>query len=102
MASLGQNTGPYELDAVKVVHRNAIVTTVVGSPIFDKLIENLDISYKYEVGYVPAGYEHRPDLISNVFYGSPKNWWLLMLVNSIIDPNEGFKLNERIVIPRLK
>ena len=102
MASLGKNTGPYELDAVKVTHKNAIITTIVGSPVYDDLIENLDTVYNYEVGYVPNGYEHRPDLISNVFYGTPKNWWLLMLVNNITDPFEGFKVNERILIPKIQ
>jgi hypothetical protein len=102
MASLGKNRGPYEIDAVEVSHRNTSITTIVGSPTFDKLLEKLETAYEYEVGYVPAGYEHRPDLISNVFYGTPKNWWLLMLVNNISDPFEGFHTNERILIPILK
>ena len=102
MASLGKNTGPYELDAVKVLHKNAIVTTIVGSPLYDNMIANLETSYDYEIGYVPAGFQHRPDLISNIFYGSPKNWWLLMLVNSITDTFEGFKVNEIILIHRIR
>ena len=40
-------------------------------------------------------------LISNLFYGSPKYWWLLMLVNNITDPSEGFVLNEKILIPKM-
>jgi len=102
MPQLNKNSGPYSLDVKSVEHRGVTTTTIVNSPIFDNILENMESAYEFEVGYVPAGYEHRPDLIANVFYGSPKNWWLLMLVNSIIDPNEGFKLNERIVIPRLK
>jgi hypothetical protein len=98
---LGNRRGPYSLDAIFVRHRNAKVTTIVNSPVFDDLLLNLKDSYEYEVGYVPVGYEHRPDLISNVYYGSPNNWWLLMLVNSITDPFEGFKVNERILIPKL-
>jgi hypothetical protein len=54
------------------------------------------------VGYIPAGYEHRPDLISNLFYGSPKNWWLLMLVNSVEDPFEGFNVGDSILIPKIQ
>ena len=102
MPQLNKNSGPYSLDVRSVTHRGVITTTILNSPIFDNIIENMESAYEFEVGYVPAGYEHRPDLIANIFYGSPKNWWLLMLVNSITDPNEGFKLNERIVIPRLK
>ena len=101
MASLGKNRGPYSLDVNKVRHRNVLTTTIVNTPKFDSILSDLDSAYKYEVGYVPNGYEHRPDLISNVFYGTPKNWWLLMLVNSISDPNEGFKINDKILIPKM-
>ena len=101
MASLGKNSGPYSLDVNKVRHRNVLTTTIVNTPKFDSILSDLDSAYEYEVGYVPNGYEHRPDLISNVFYGTPKNWWLLMLVNSISDPNEGFKINDKILIPKM-
>jgi hypothetical protein len=101
MAALGKNNGPYSFDVRRSKHRNATVTSILNSPIFDKLIRDIDKTYEYEIGYVPAGYEHRPDLIANVYYGSPNNWWLLMLVNNITDPFEGFKVNERILIPKL-
>ncbi len=101
MASLGKNRGPYSLDVNQVIHRNVTTTTILNTPKFDSILSNLDSAYEYEVGYVPVGYEHRPDLISNVFYGSPQNWWLLMLVNGIFDPNEGFKTNEKILIPKV-
>jgi len=101
MASLGKDTGPYSVDASIVRHRDAKITTILNSPKFDQLLANIENAYDYEIGYVPAGYEHRPDLISNVFYGSPKNWWLLMLVNNIHDPFEGFYLNQQILIPKL-
>ena len=93
--------GPYNIGFVGVPHRDIITTTVVNSQAFDSFITSLDTTYEYETGYVPAGYEHRPDLISNVFYGTPKNWWLLMLVNNISDPFEGFYLNQKILIPKL-
>ena len=101
MASLCTNRGPYSLDVNQVRHRGVITTTILNTYKFDSILSDLDSAYEYEVGYVPVGYEHRPDLISNVFYGSPKNWWLLMLVNSISDPNEGFKVNDKILIPKL-
>jgi len=101
MASLGENTGPYSLDYVSEAFRNTRINTIVNSPTFDSLIANLDDAYEYEIGYVPAGYEHRPDLISNIFYGSPKNWWFLMLVNGITDPFEGFRVSQRILIPKI-
>jgi len=100
MAALGKNRGPYSLDMVRVRHRGAIVTTIVNSPVFDNYISGLNKLKKFDVGYIPAGYGHRPDLISNIFYGSPKNWWDLMLVNNISDPFEGFKVHEQIIIPK--
>ena len=96
-----QDRGPYELGETVVRHKNTTVNTIVHSEGHDQLLENLDTSYEYEVGYVPEGYAHRPDLISNVFYGDPGKWWLLMEVNSISDPFEGFKVNDRILIPKL-
>jgi len=100
MASLGKNKGPYSFDSNTVSHRNVRVTTILNTPKFDSMLANLNDAYEYEVGYVPEGFEHRPDLISNVFYGTPKNWWLLMMVNGIADPNEGFQVNEKILIPK--
>lgn len=96
-----QDKGPYSFDEVRVRHRGATTNTIVNSPKFDSLLLDLEDAYEYQVGYVPAGYAHRPDLISNVFYGSPKNWWLLMLVNSITDPFEGFNENDKILIPKI-
>ena len=101
MASLGKNKGPYSLDVNRVQHRNVTTTTIVNTPKFDSILGDLGSAYRYDVGYVPAGYEHRPDLISNIFYGSPKNWWLLMLVNGISDPAEGFRVSQKILIPKL-
>ena len=88
-----QDKGPYSLDEVRVRHRAVTTNTIVNSRKFDSLLLDLDESFEYEVGYVPAGYAHRPDLISNVFYGSPKNWWLLMLVNSIVSQSRSKRIN---------
>tara|TARA_R110000803_G_scaffold31808_1_gene70565 strand:- start:309 stop:614 length:306 start_codon:yes stop_codon:yes gene_type:complete len=101
MASLGKDRGPYSIDYNQVLHRGVTTTTILNTPKFDNLLVNLGDAYEYEIGYIPAGYEHRPDLISNIFYGSPKNWWLLMLVNGISDPGEGFTVNQKIIIPKL-
>ena len=100
MTSLGKNKGPYSLDVNMVKHRNVTTTTILNTPKFDSILADLGSAYNYEVGYIPAGYEHRPDLISNVFYGTPKNWLLLMLVNGISDPGEGFRVNQKIIIPK--
>lgn len=102
MASLGKNKGPYSLDYSILERKGIRTTSIVNSAMFDSIVANLDTSFEYDVGFVPAGYEHRPDLISNVFYGTPKNWWLLMLVNGISDPFEGFNINQKILIPKIQ
>jgi len=101
MAQINKNRGPYSLDVNTVSHRKTKITTILNTPVFDNMVENLDTAYEYTVGYVPNGYEHRPDLISNTFYGTPKYWWLLLLVNGISDPFEGFLHNQRILIPKI-
>lgn len=102
MASLGDTRGPFSLDAKIVKHLDKTTTTVLNSDVFDNFVENIETQFEYDYGYVPNGFEHRPDLISNVFYGTPKNWWLLCVVNNVIDPFEGFNAGERIAIPKLK
>lgn len=102
MRNIFDKKGPYSLDSKTVTHRNAKVKTIFNTKSYDSLLKNLETAYDYEVGFIPAGYEHRPDLISNIFYGTPAYWWLLMLVNSISDPNEGFKVSDRILIPKVK
>lgn len=101
MASLGDKRGAYSIDYTDIRHREATVRTIVNSETYENMLKNLEGYYEYDIAYVPKGYEHRPDLISNVFYGTPKNWYLLMLVNNITDPFEGFRINEQIKIPKL-
>jgi len=97
-----QDKGPYSLDEVRVQYKNITTNTIVNAEKFDTLLAKLDTAFEYEVGYIPEGYEHRPDLISNLFYGSPKNWWLQMLVNSVEDPFEGFNVGDSILIPKIQ
>jgi|688.fasta_scaffold06158_7 hypothetical protein len=91
----------YDNGVVKQIHKTATVTTVVGHPYFDYITQFSDSVLSGKVGFVPLGYEHRPDLISTVFYGTPAYWWILMLANNVSDPFEGFNVGDRIVIPNL-
>ena len=100
MASLGENRGPYSVYYQDIKHRNCTVRTILNTTTFDNLIKNMDTAYNYEVGYIPNWFEHRPDLIVNVFNGSPDKFWLLMLINNKPDPNEKFNTRERILIPK--
>ena len=91
----------YAFGEVLIRHRDELVNTSVGSPEYDRLSQNIESEYQYDIGYIPVGYEHRPDLISSLFYGTPAHYWLLMLVNGVSDAFEGFNAGDRIKIPKL-
>ncbi len=38
--------------------------------------------------FVVTGEEFRPDLISWKIYGSTQYWWIIMVFNSILDPDD--------------
>ena len=101
MDSKYNNLGPYSYDSTIVKHKGVKIRTIIDSAKYEDLIKNADTIYEYDIAFVPPGFEHRPDLLSYVLYNSPKNWWLLMLVNNISDPFEGFYVNQRILAPRL-
>lgn len=80
-------------------HRGALTNSPTGSQSFSDFIEGIESAFNYEVGYIPAGAAHRPDLISNVFYGTPAYWWLILLANNVPDPFEGLNEGDQILIP---
>jgi len=102
MASFGKNRGPYEIDGNVYIHRGNPISTILHSEEFDFIIQNLEEAYEYNYIYISDSLEHRPDLISNEAYGTPKFWWLIMFVNGITDPFEGFNINDKIRIPVVK
>jgi hypothetical protein len=93
---------PLKTNTRRYTHKAKTVTSILNNRSVESLRKFLESDYDFEVGYVPPGYEHRPDKISSVFYGTPDNWWLLLMANSITDPNEGFRINQKIKIPKLQ
>lgn len=91
----------YENGVITQVHKGSSVTTTVGHPYHDYITQFSNSVYSYKVGFVPLEFQHRPDLISNAFYGTPIYWWLIMLVNNVSDPFEGFNVGDKILIPNL-
>lgn len=49
---------------------------------------------------VPQAGEGRLDLISQQHYGTPELWWVVALVNNLLDPLVGFTAGTTIRIPR--
>tara|TARA_Y100000296_G_C5104346_1_gene221702 strand:+ start:506 stop:796 length:291 start_codon:yes stop_codon:yes gene_type:complete len=95
------NISHYQFGKNTIRHKGRLTTTSVGNDRADYMVSNLRDLYDYNVGYIIAGYEHRPDLISDLFYGTPEYWWLIMLFNNITDPFESFNVGERILIPKI-
>ena len=84
---------------ITVQHKGKKITTSVGSTSYEGTFAGQ--SSNMLNGRVPKGYEHRPDLISNVFYYTPAYWWLLLLYNNIDDPFEGLNVGDQIKVPIL-
>ena len=89
----------YYLGKAEVYHKNKLTSVAAGTRGFDISSEDLETRFKYEIAYVIAGYEHRPDLISNVFYHTPEYWWLILWYNNIDDPFEGLNIGDQNKIP---
>lgn len=89
----------YRIDFNQVEHKGKFVTTSLHTGISEYLknIENVDM----DVGYIPAGYQHRPDLISNLFYDTVTKDWLIMMFNNIKDPFQELNVGDRILLPKV-
>lgn len=82
-------------------HRGRKIPVSIGTPSYDSVVSDMENFQEVDVGYIPAGFEHRPDLISNLFYGSASYWWLILLINNIADPFEGLNVGDRILLPKI-
>lgn len=82
-------------------HKGATINSIVGSQTADTFIEALSKLESYMTVRIPTGYEHRPDLISELFYNTPIYWWLILLHNNIPDPFQGLNVGDIIQIPKL-
>lgn len=56
-------------------------------------------SVKVEVGKIPPGYEHRPDRISELFYGTVTKDWMIVMFNNIKDPFQELNVGDKILLP---
>lgn len=83
--------------SVKMQHRDKVVTVALSSDL-DSFIESMD-DFKYTNATIPAGMEHRADLISNAVYGTPKLDWLILWFNGIKDPFQELNPGDSIRIP---
>jgi len=88
-------------EAEEVMHRGKVTNSLVFSEIFEGLHTAPEALLDLREGRVPVWAANRPDLISEVFYDTYDQSWLLQVANSVEDPFEGFQSGDRLFIPRL-
>ena len=91
----------YQTGVDEITHKNRITLTSTTNLAANQFIQEIDTQFEYVVAYIKAGFEHRPDLISELFYDTPTFDWLIMMINNISDPFEGLNVGDRILLPRL-
>ena len=86
---------------VYIQHRGHSIPTTVGSKQYENTFGGLqgNANFANTIGNIPIGYAHRPDLISNLWAGTPGLWWLICEQNNIFDVFEQLKSGDRIYLP---
>lgn len=80
-------------------HKEKVIATSLSKE-FDNFIKDMN-TLEFEVAYIIPGYEHRPDLISDLFYGTVTNDWLIMMFNNVKDPFQELNVGDRVLIPKI-
>ena len=84
---------------ISYTYRGRHISALYGSSSWHHFKLNKSHYFKYKLGYVPLGFEGRPDSISNLFLDTPSFWWVVLEANNISDPFEGLVNGTRIRIP---
>lgn len=89
----------YKIAYSQVEHKGKLITTSLHAGI-DDYLKSLE-SKEMDIGYIPAGYQHRPDLISDLFYDTVTRDWLILMFNNIKDPFQELNVGDRILLPKI-
>ena len=84
-----------------IFHKGVGIPTSVGSAAYEEKYGG-DMEIKFfprTEGKIPFGFNHRPDLIANLFMKKPSLWWVICERNSIFDVFEQLKAGDAIDIP---
>jgi len=102
MGSTRIELSPYTMFAATPVY-DGISVEVEGSRqkvvLFGMMVDAVVPDATDEIFRVPAGGDARLDLISQKFYGIPDLWWVIALVNNILDPLVGAPVGTNIRVP---
>jgi hypothetical protein len=82
-------------------HKGKTLSSALVSIPYQDFVQNLDSRFKFEEAAITSEVEHRPDLISDVFYDTVDFDWLILLSNNIKDPFESLNIRDRIRLPIL-
>ena len=82
-------------------HKGIPIPTTVGSEKYESFFCGLrPVAVRGQhPGNIPIGYEHRPELIANLFYNNPATWWRICETNNIFDVFEQLNPGDRIFLP---
>jgi len=86
-----------------VFHKGKFLKTSVGNSAYESIFNSSKGSIfggSLKVGYIPLGFQNRPDLIAHTFLGSVESWWIMCEINNIFDVFENLKSGERIYLPQ--
>ena len=85
---------------MQVLHKDKTITTSLNATELESFLKDMD-NFDFDVGNIPPGFEHRADLISNLFYNTPTLDWLICWFNGIKDPFQALNVRDQIKIPKL-
>jgi hypothetical protein len=89
-----------DIETIFITHKGKNIPTSVGSFSYESLYSESKEEGTYRNGNIPAGYSHRPDLIANLFTGTPSQWWVICEDNAIFDVFEQLNSGDVIRVPR--
>tara|TARA_R110002074_G_scaffold36649_4_gene99652 strand:- start:801 stop:1100 length:300 start_codon:yes stop_codon:yes gene_type:complete len=86
---------------ITITHRGRKIKTSVGSRKYESTFGGTSGNrMAHTTGRVPEGYNHRPELIASLFYGTAASWWLVCETNNIFDVFEQLKGGSSLRLPR--
>ena len=89
----------YSIGSQTVTHKGKTIQISNSNDLYNYL--NLIESLQFDIITVVPGYEHRPDRISELFYGTVTKDWLIVMINNIKDPFQQLNVGDKLILPRL-
>ena len=85
---------------ITIRHKGHPINTSVGSLRYESSFGGSRRAGDFGIKRVPEGYNHRPDLIADLFYGTTSLWWIVCETNAIFDVFEQLNAGDSVYLPR--